>query len=573
MFSLRSSALYLCIGLLLVVSPRFAFAEVIHSFSSNIEIHEDSSFTVTERITYDFESTPRHGIFRYVLTKHPQGATKWYLSRYVDVSIRSVLRDGKPELYTESNERDQVFLKIGDPDHTITGTHTYEITYVVVGGLSFFGDKKAEIYWNVTGTDWPVPIEYATAVVQGPHGLLSDQHACYQGIEGSGVACGDVEREDDSISFTIQGSLLSGEGLTVAQALDASVLSDATVLERVPVFWPIIGGVVLWFSSLVFLVSRFKQKYKTRRTIIAQYEPYKNYKPMYTGLLFDGRLDPQDITAGIIYLAEQGYLKIAKTEQKVLFFFEVDDYQITLQKPAADLESAFLKKILELLFGGVQQSGESVTLFELKGNHRKQKENYELLVGLRKELSKDLISSGFYQSNLVLSLELFSAATAIGVGAFVGFGVFENLYFGILSALAAITAIVVPLFVYKRRTRKGYEALDHLKGFKLFLETTEKERYVFHNAPEKSPEQFMKFLPYAIAFGVEKKWADVFRDITIPNPSWYDAGTSGASFSAVGITESLGSFSNTFTASSGSSGSSGGGSVGGGGGGGGGGSW
>ena len=123
-----------------------------------------------------------------------------------------------------------------------------------------------------------------------------------------------------------------------------------------------------------------------------------------------------------------------------------------------------------------------------------------------------------------------------------------------------------------RRTRKGYEALDHLRGFKQFLSVTEKERYVFHNAPERNAEQFMEYLPYAIAFGVEKEWAKAFEGITIPDPSWYDGGSGSHAFSAVGLTNSLGSFS-TALASSGMSASSGGGSSGGGSGGGGGGSW
>ena len=84
----------------------------------------------------------------------------------------------------------------------------------------------------------------------------------------------------------------------------------------------------------------------------------------------------------------------------------------------------------------------------------------------------------------------------------------------------------------------------------------------------------MEFLPYAIAFGVEKEWAKAFEGIIIPNPTWYDGGSGGVStFNAVSLTNSVGGFSTAFATSSGTSASSGGGSSGGGGGGGGGGSW
>ena len=81
----------------------------------------------------------------------------------------------------------------------------------------------------------------------------------------------------------------------------------------------------------------------------------------------------------------------------------------------------------------------------------------------------------------------------------------------------------------------------------------------------------MAFLPYAIAFGVEKEWALAFKDITLPEPDWYDG--NGHAFNAVYLSQSLGTFGSSMSSASGTSASSGGGSSGGGAGGGGGGSW
>jgi uncharacterized membrane protein len=120
---------------------------------------------------------------------------------------------------------------------------------------------------------------------------------------------------------------------------------------------------------------------------------------------------------------------------------------------------------------------------------------------------------------------------------------------------------------YQRRTLKGYEALNYLKGFKDYLSTTEKERYKFHNAPALNPEQYMEYLPYAIAFGVEKEWAEVFKDIQITPPDWYQSDVP-KQFNAPAFAASLSSFSTSLSSSAGTSGSSGGGSSGGGGGGG-----
>jgi len=136
-----------------------------------------------------------------------------------------------------------------------------------------------------------------------------------------------------------------------------------------------------------------------------------------------------------------------------------------------------------------------------------------------------------------------------------------------------LCGIIISVMVYRRRTVKGYEAKQHILGFKEFLSVTDKERFDFHNAPEKSPEQFMEYLPYAVALGVEDKWAEVFNDITIATPDWYDGGTANSAFVASSLVHDIGAFSSSFTSSSGTSPSSGGGSAGGGAGGGGGGSW
>jgi uncharacterized membrane protein len=130
------------------------------------------------------------------------------------------------------------------------------------------------------------------------------------------------------------------------------------------------------------------------------------------------------------------------------------------------------------------------------------------------------------------------------------------------------------------RTKKGVEIKEKLLGLKMYLESAEKDRIKFHNAPEKNPQRFEKFLPYAMVFGVEKEWAEQFKDIYKEQPEWYE-GVGGQTFNSVVLANSLNSFSRTASGSmisapssagSGGSGFSGGGS-GGGFGGGGGGSW
>jgi len=559
---------------ILFLLPFFAYAEEMVSFASDVSLNENGTFIVIETIEYDFGSAQRHGIYRDILKQHPQDSSSVWKDRYLDIDIQAVSLDGGAVPYMVDDGDGQVSVRIGDGDHTIQGIHTYVISYLVTGGYSYFEDGSVELYWNATGNGWNVPIRKAEATLHAPLGLLLEQRACYSGAYGENTPCQTiVATEDGSVTFAATDIAAYG-GLTFAQELNGQQLR-VVITEKWK--WWIFGLLLapLLLLGTAFAGYKYKTKYRTGRPIIAQYEPYENFKPMYAGMLFDDRLDPRDITAGIVYLAQQGFLKIKKTDQKVLFLFDVDDYVIELLRPISEIESTHLKDVAELLFSEHAQPGAALKLSDLKKDIQKQQENALALQKLRSDLKKDMKTEGFYQTG-----KLFTSAQAFVFVCMLVLIVMLQYIDIVLSSILFLCSIVIVgihIVVYERRTRRGYEALDHLKGFKLFLSMTEKERYAFHNAPQKSPEQFMEYLPYAIAFGVEKQWAEVFKDITIPNPGWYDAGSAG-NFSAINLTNSLGGFSTAMAASavssaSSSGGSGGGGSSGGGGGGGGGGSW
>ena len=146
-------------------------------------------------------------------------------------------------------------------------------------------------------------------------------------------------------------------------------------------------------------------------------------------------------------------------------------------------------------------------------------------------------------------------------------------------------------YLLKAPTRAGRALLDKVEGFKQFLTAVEGDRLQRMSVPEITPQLFEKYLPYAVALGVEQAWAEQFsRSMAAAGQTGADAGYtprwySGASWSALGATgfaSSMGSsfsssISSASTAPGSSSGSSsgggGGGSSGGGGGGGGGGGW
>ena len=168
--------------------------------------------------------------------------------------------------------------------------------------------------------------------------------------------------------------------------------------------------------------------------------------------------------------------------------------------------------------------------------------------------------------------------------------------FAFTTSLYVLMVVAMMIFInilfyqlMRAPTLTGRKILDKIEGFKMCLSIAEKERLNLLNPPDKTPELFEKYLPYAFALDVEQEWSEQFSGVlskaygpSADNaPRWY-SGPSWHTLGASGFTSSLGSSLTTAVSSAASSSSSspgsssgggGGGSSGGGGGGGGGGGW
>jgi len=177
------------------------------------------------------------------------------------------------------------------------------------------------------------------------------------------------------------------------------------------------------------------------------------------------------------------------------------------------------------------------------------------------------------------------------IGFSVGGGLGIVLMASAMSWLVIAIILIMPaIFVFMRHimkapTRRGREIMDQIDGLQYYMEEVEEKVLKKFNPPEMSRELYEKYLPYAVALGVESKWGDKFASTAAGaavaqsktssySPSWYSgsssSGFTGRGFSTASMISSIGS---SISASSSSNSSSGGGSSGGGGGGGGGGGW
>src|SRR5262245_23824386 len=208
--------------------------ERIERYDVDLTIEPTGGLLVRETIEYDFGSTPRHGIFRDVPVRvdYPPVENHDRVYPLDVVSVRA--SEGTPAQYSVDEEGDDERIKIGDPDRTITGLHTYEITYRVRGALNGFGDHD-ELVWDAIGTEWSVPITHATVAVHAPADITTVN--CHQGSYGSYTPCATATATGRDATFTPAGNpiwdLGPFEGMTVSVAFPAGVVpTPAPILEE-----------------------------------------------------------------------------------------------------------------------------------------------------------------------------------------------------------------------------------------------------------------------------------------------------------------------------------------------------
>ncbi len=531
-------------------------SEKINSFISDITINTDSSINVVETIKYNSGGLEKHGIFRNIRLKS-------YDNQFLhisDISISDINGNNYP--YTETKQIDTVSLKIGDPNSTFVGDRDYVIRYKITNALGYF-DKYDEIYWNVTGNEWQFPIEKTEAYIHLPNGAGVVQTSSYCGPLNSKLSC--INNIDTN--FFYNSELKPGYGMTIAvgftkgivQLPDHSMDFIFIIFACLPILVPII--------TFVFLFKKWK-KYgkdpKSNRTIIAEYDVPDNLTPIEAAQIIGGVSDGTAISAEIIYLAINGYLKIEKTETKGLFL-ESDDYILTKVS-----NSVPTNETDQLLMDSLYSYSENAT--ELKMSSLKNK-FYQNIKNIVQNCFKRLVSNEYLKNNNKLVMMCYAFFI---VYLFIGFKVTDSssvLTFPIFKICMFVSSVIALIFSFlmPARTEKGLRTKEYLLGLKEYLNIAEKDRINFNNAPDKKPEIFEKLLPYAMIFGVEKAWAKEFDGIYTQQPKWY-SDRRMTMFSAIIFANSINNFS-SFTNTAAASGSKGGGFAGGGGGGGGGGSW
>lgn len=630
----------LVVLILLFLFPLVVLAEEgerITSYDSFITVKPAGDMTVTETITVVSEGDQiKHGIYRDFPTRYKD---KYGNRMRVTFEVKAVLKDGKPEPWWTEEMENGVRVYVGRKDATLTpGEYTYALTYHTDRQLGFF-EKHDELYWNVTGNGWTFTIEKAGARVELPPGAEVLSTEAYTGPFGEKGTDFTTGRDDQGRpAFSTTKPLGTGEGLTIVVMWPKGFVREPTRAEKAKAFFSDNGSATAGLAGVLILLIYYLcawvkvGKDPEKGTIIPRYEAPKDFSPAAMRYIMRMGFDDKAFAAAVVNMAVKGCLTI---DEEGGFY--------TLTRKGEDFRglSKDEVRVAQQLFTGrtslvIKSENHAVIKEAIKSLQRTLAVQYEKIYFLTNKgtlvpglvisalaliaiviLGRSVLLAGFMtiwlsgwtagcsvlvfmsvkawraailgpsQRVVSLIMALFITVFALPFlgGEAVGLWMFSTATS--IPAVVFIFAIVLLNILFyhfmKAPTIKGRQALDQIEGLKLYLSVAEKDRLNQLNPPEKTPQVFEKFLPYALALDVEQDWCEQFADVMAQAragrgyvPTWY-SGSRFVDHGVTGLASSLSAMSSSISTSSSppgsSSGGGGGGSSGGGGGGGGGGGW
>jgi uncharacterized membrane protein YgcG len=617
---MRVSALALA-AILLGATPARADERIL-SFDSAITVQRDGTLQVRETIRVRAEGKNiRRGIVREFPTIYPAKDGRQVV---VGFAFDSATRDGNPEPWRTEAFGNGIRIYLGSASFMLPhGEHTYEIVYRTDRQMGFFAGHD-ELYWNVTGNGSNLPIDKASARVTLPADIPArdirlEAYTGFQDQQGQDFTS---QVTPDGPYFAVTRQLQPREGLTIVVmwpkgfitaavenaipptpsqsaspgydfARDAGSASGPTFsspaegfLRRElpkdsrPVLFALIGlGLLLVYYYLVWdKVGRDPPG----RVIIPEYEMPDKQSAASMRYLMRMGYDNECFAASVLSLAVKGYLRIEQSDG-ILGIGK----KYTLARETSD-KPKLLSSDEHALLGALFKHGDRLVL---------EQENHAKVRGARSSHESSLrsqyksaffkINGGWHLLGILLSLLVVVFALAWPGAAEVWPQWYLTAPLGWLTVFSVILALIANgVFgkLLRAPTVAGQVAMDHIRGFKAYLEVAEGEdlKRISAPPPKMTAQIYEAYLPAALALDVEQSWAEKFArvlDIEAPDyhPAWYVG--SGwnpariASFSS-GLGSSLSSAISSSSQAPGSkSGGGGGGRSGGGGGGGGVGGW
>ncbi len=284
---------------------------VIDNYDIDMVVNENNTFDITETITAYF-NVPKHGIFRKIPLKNSvtrtDGSKSNNRAKITNISVS--------ENYTTSNENGYKVIKIGNANSTFTGKHSYTIKYKYNIGKDPLKNVD-ELYFNLIGDEWDTNINNVSFTITMPKSFDKSVLGFSSGNVGS--------TNSSNVTYNVNGNtiignttntLYAGQALTVRLTLPEGYFVGANSNMDIFSIFVIVLCVVF-----VLIADRLWAKYGKDDEVIetVEFYPPEGYNSAEVGFLYNGSVDTKAVISLLIFLANQGYLKIEETEEKGLF--------------------------------------------------------------------------------------------------------------------------------------------------------------------------------------------------------------------------------------------------------------
>jgi hypothetical protein len=513
-------------------------------FDVSLALQEDGSFAVTERQEVSFSGGPFRNGFRDIPLARIARIDQIQLGELIDGEVRpyefvsSRAFSGQPNTYAYSERSTDLHVEWSFPP-TTSASRVFVLQYVVDGALRVYLDQDPpyqQISWTAVGSGITeiAPVRNASMTIE----LLA----------AAPLDRTEVQPPDDPANHTTDGrvwrwetsDLGQGEEWTVGvrfppqaaaappawqAASDRAEALQAERQERQGVFNLLalaIAGLLVIGGPLALVAVWFTRGRDPRVPLVADFTatPPDDTPAGIVGALVDERANEHDIIASLADLGSRGVLTIEETEAETPGWFSDGnrDFVLTVRNEDAPL-ATFEKLLLGAFFGRTLKNGESVRLSQVK-------DKFNLaLPSISTAMYQDLVDRGFFTASPDQTRARWRRAGVVGavlalfggcfaIGALSEFSTLVWLPVAILAALAG--AVYFASSAMPRKTEQGAEATAKWNAFRRYLD--EIERY---EQLDRAKAIFERYLPYAVAFGLEKGWVQKFAAVDAPAPSWY----------------------------------------------------
>ena len=492
-------------------------------YDVGIDVQPNSDMLVEETQQIVFTS----GTFRFGFAAIPLDRVE----RITDVEV-SELINGVERPYTPGSTQEYGFVtSISEGNLEITwyfpptsnSAHTYILRYRVLGGLRFY-EGGDQLWWKAIPPDHNFPIRASEVTVTLPATFSEDQliYTSY------GAPASSYFNERGQVVFEAF-DIPADQELEVRVQFPHGVVQGSpsewqAAFDRKqawgPVFSVVFGGLGLLFlgaGPLAVYLLWYTRGRDRPVGMVAEYlsEPPSDLPAGIVGTLVDEKADVKDIVASIVDLARRGGLRMEEVKKEGFlgigsgrdFIFHLED--------ASKATRPYERTLIHHIFDGRTER----RLSDLRQKF------YSAIPGLREQLYQAVVSEGLFPRNPETTRRAWSGLGCAGlvisgVAAFLLLAVLSDFSGwvacpGISLALSAVALIIAGRHM-PRKTPQGAEEAAKWLAFRRYLETIEK-----HSDLEAVKDKFEEFLPYAIAFGMERRLINQFAALDAPAPTWW----------------------------------------------------